>query len=416
MPAFRREVHAERERSALGSILLIRPLSFSALTVATLAIVGVVFGYLGTAEYGRKARLAGTLVPEGGGIRVDAPYAARLTARHASEGERVKVGSPLARLEDVRATMQGDAVSEASRRLAHVRMRELQRERTETEAALGRDAAVQDSRLASLEAERGQLDREAVLLARRESLAEADFERFRLLEARGIVTAAQRSQHEDRLLEHRSRGEALRRTRLLLERDIEQARQAAAQSRSQAGARLAALDARSAEASLADVERESRTQSLVLAPAEGIVSTWVASEGQSVGAGETLVSILPVEARLEAQFLAPSHAIGLLRPGQAVRLRYSAYPYQRYGSHAGRVLSVSTQALGLRELASGGHPGAVAPLFRVRVALERQHVPVQGEAMGLRPGLAVEADVEVDRRRLVEWALEPLFAIAGKLS
>ena len=54
-------------------------------------------------------------------------------------------------------------------------------------ASLGRDAAVQDSRLASLEAERGQLDREAALLARRESLAEADFERFRLLEARGFV-------------------------------------------------------------------------------------------------------------------------------------------------------------------------------------------------------------------------------------
>ena len=416
MPAFRNEVHAERERAALGSILLIRPLSFSALTVAAVAIVGLVFGYLGTAEYGRKARLAGMLVPEGGGIRVDAPHAARLAARHAGEGERVTVGSPLARLEDMRATMQGDALGEASRRLADIRLRELRRERTETEAVLGRDAAVQEAKLASLEAERGQLDREAALLARRESLAEADFDRFRLLEARGIVTATQRGQHEDRLLEHRSRGEALRRTRLLLERDIDQARQAAAQLRSQAGARLAALDARSAEASLADIERESRAQSLVLAPANGIVSTWVATEGQSVGAGETLVSILPVETPLEAHFLAPSHAIGLLRPGQAVRLRYGAYPYQRYGSHAGRVLAVSTHALGPRELASGGLPGAAAPLYRVRVALEQQHVRVQGEAVSLRPGLAVEADVEVDRRRLVEWALEPLFAVTGKLS
>lgn len=416
MPAFRREVHTERERAALGSILLIRPLSFSALTVAAVAIVGVVFGFLATGEYGRKARLAGTLVPEGGGIRVDAPHAARLAARHVGEGERVSVGSPLARLEDVRATLQGDAVGDASRRHADARMRELQRERTETETALSRDLALQESRLSSLEAERSQLDREAALLARRESLAETDFERFRVLEARGIVTAAQRSQQEDRLLEHRSRGEGLRRTRLLLEREIEQARQAAAQSRSQARARLAALDARAAEASLADVERESRAQSLVLAPAEGIVTTWVANEGQSVGTGEPLVSILPLEARLEAQFLAPSHAIGLLRPGQPVRLRYGAYPYQRYGSHAGRVLAISTQALGPRELASGGHPVSAAPLYRVRVALEKQHVQVHGEPVSLRPGLAVEADVEVDRRRLVEWALEPLFAVTGKLS
>lgn len=416
MPAFRHEVHAERERAALGSIVLIRPLSFAALTTAVVAIVSVAFGYLATAEYGRKARLAGTLVPETGGIRVDAPYAARLAARHVAEGDTVNAGSPLARLEDARATVEGDGVGEASRRLGEARTRELQRERQETQAALAREAALQSARLASLEAERHQLDREEALLARREALAEADFERARLLEARGIVAAAQRSQQEDRLLEHRSRGESLRRARLLLEREIAQARQAAAQSQSQARARLAALDARTAEAALADLERESRARAVVLAPAEGIVSTWIAHEGQSVAAGEALVSILPIAARLEAQFLAPSHAIGLLKPGQAVRLRYGAYPYQRYGSHAGRVLAVSAQALGPRELASSGHAATAAPLYRVRVAIEKQHVQVQGQSVSLRPGLAVEADVEVDRRRLVEWALEPLFAVTGKLS
>lgn len=416
MPAFRREVHAERERAALGSILLIRPLSFALLTAAAVGIVAVVLAYLATAEYGRKARLTGTLVPEAGGMRVDAPHAARLAARHVAEGERVRAGNPLARLEDARATAEGDAVGDTARRLAESRTRELQREREETEASLRREAALQASRLASFEAERDQLEREAALLARREALAEADFERVRLLEARGVVAAAQRSHQEDRLLEHRSRGEALRRTRLLLEREIEHARQAVAQSGSQARARLAALDARAAEASLADVEREARAQATVLAPADGIVSTWMANEGQSVGAGEVLVSILPMQARLEAHFLAPSHAIGLLRPGQAVRLRYAAYPYQRYGSHGGHVLAVSAQALGPRELASGGHAGATAPLYRVRVALDRQDIRVHGEELSLRPGLAVEADVEVDRRRLVEWALEPLFAVGGKLS
>lgn len=415
MPAFRSEVLAERERAALGAIVLIRPLSFAALTTATLVITAAVLGFVATADYGRKTRLAGSLVPAAGGLRIDAPHAGRLTIRHAAEGESVHAGMALATVADTRGTAAGSAVGDMARGLTAERRRQLARERAETEAAIGREHLQHEARRNSLTAEREQLDREAVLQAQREALAETALARWRTLEARGIVSAAQRSQHEEAWLEQRSRGEALRRARLVLDREWALAQESAAQAAAQGRARLAALDARLAEAARDDVERDARTEAVVVAPARGLLAAWLVPEGQAVGAGEALASFLPEDGELEAQFLAPSHAIGLLRAGQAVRLRYAAFPHQKYGSHPGRVLAVSPHALSPRELYGAGTTASLTPAFRVRVAIDQQHLRVNGERIALRPGMAVDADVEVDRRRLVEWALEPLFAVAGKV-
>lgn len=415
MPAFRPEVLAERERAALGAIVLIQPLSFAALTAATVVMAAAVLGFLATANYGRKARLAGTLVPAAGALRIDAPQGGRLAIRHAAEGEVLPAGAAIATIVDARATNDGVGVGELARHLSQERRRQLARERAETEHAIGRERTQHEARQASLAAEREQLDQETTLQSRREALAEAALERWRVLEARGIVSAAQRSQHEEAWLEHRSRSEAMRRARIVIERELALAHEAAAHAAAQGRARLASIDARAAEAARDDLERHARTEAVVVAPTPGVLAAWLAPEGQAIGGGEALASFLPEDGRLEAHFLAPSHAIGLLRPGQPVRLRYAAFPHQKYGSHPGHVLSVSSHGLNARELAGTAPGGSSAPAFRVRVAISQPSLRVNGESVALRPGMAVEADVEVDRRRLVDWALEPLLAVAGKV-
>jgi len=51
--------------------------------------------------------------------------------------------------------------------------------------------------------------------------------------------------------------------------------------------------------------------------------------------------------------------------------------------------------------------------FRVLVSLERQSLTVYGQQEPLRPGMAVEADILGERRRLYEWLFEPLYALSG---
>ena len=53
------------------------------------------------------------------------------------------------------------------------------------------------------------------------------------------------------------------------------------------------------------------------------------------------------------------------------------------------------------------------PVFRVRVRLSQNAVSAYGEQMPLQPGMLLAADVIVDKRSLLEWLLDPLYA-AGR--
>jgi membrane fusion protein len=108
----------------------------------------------------------------------------------------------------------------------------------------------------------------------------------------------------------------------------------------------------------------------------------------------------------------PSTAMGFIKRGQHVRIAYDAFPYQRFGLYHGTVSSVSQTDVPL--------PGAVAAgdrraMFIVRVALDKSTVQAYNTDIPLRPGQSLSADIEIDRRTLIRWMLDPLYAFAGKL-
>jgi membrane fusion protein len=126
-----------------------------------------------------------------------------------------------------------------------------------------------------------------------------------------------------------------------------------------------------------------------------------------------LLSLLPSGARLQAQLLVPTRAAGFIRPGQEVALRYRAYPYQRFGHHLGRVTEVGRSVIQPNEISL---PVPVQEaVYRVTVALPLQQVRAYGQAMPLQSGMALDADIRVDRRRLIEWVFDPLLSISGRL-
>jgi len=53
------------------------------------------------------------------------------------------------------------------------------------------------------------------------------------------------------------------------------------------------------------------------------------------------------------------------------------------------------------------------PVFRVRVKMKRDSVSAYGQTVPLQPGMLLTADVVIDRRSLLEWLLDPLYA-AGR--
>jgi membrane fusion protein len=204
-----------------------------------------------------------------------------------------------------------------------------------------------------------------------------------------------------------------RRQAISLERDI-----------SDINARLSAIpiemetaraESRSAQANLEQriIDAEAHRVQWVVSPVAGRVAALPVAAGQPVTAGATVAVVVPKEAKLEAELLAPSRAAGFIRTGQDVRLMLQAFPHQRFGTQKGKINAISNTVLGPAEISIPGLK-IEEPVFRVRVGLTRESIDAYGETIPLQPGMLLTADIVFDRRSLVEWLFDPLFAVARR--
>ncbi|MBO9137015.1 HlyD family secretion protein, partial [Rhizobium sp. B209b/85] len=107
---------------------------------------------------------------------------------------------------------------------------------------------------------------------------------------------------------------------------------------------------------------------VVVAPVAGRVAALQAQPGQTAIAQSPLAALVPGGSNLEANLLVPPRAAGLIQPGQEVRLKVDAFPYQRFGMLLGHVVQVSRATYREGELLA---PIALtAPVYRVTVSLE----------------------------------------------
>jgi membrane fusion protein len=412
---FRAESQSERERAWLGRIVMIRPLSFSALTWAAFAFTLAVGAFFVFGEYTRKARLTGVLAPVTGTARVVAQQAGRVEAVHIREGDQVRKEDILLIVGDGRAGREAGAITHQIARRMEERDRALARQHDFLLEALRTEQAALDERLRGLRREREVAMAEHETLDRRAAIAQRSLDRAKELAAIGFLPASMLDRENEAQLEHRQRIEGARRSRLALDREIAALEHERGAASSRAQAQMAAVASQRALAWQERIERDLQYRASIAAPASGRIAALLVEPGHTVAPGTALATIVPVGAPLEAHLFAPSRAIGFVRPGQEVSLRYLAFPHQKFGSHRAVVTAISRSPLPAADLGYAPPDGSREPLYRIKVALEAQAVPAYGRREPLQPGMQVEADLMLDRRRLVEWIFEPLLSLSGRV-
>jgi membrane fusion protein len=55
------------------------------------------------------------------------------------------------------------------------------------------------------------------------------------------------------------------------------------------------------------------------------------------------------------------------------------------------------------------------PMFRITVAMDEPQLRAFGATQPLVAGMRMQADVLLERRRLIEWLFEPLLGLSGRL-
>jgi len=314
------------------------------------------------------------------------------------------------------STPAGDtqAAVEASLAVREQSLRGSATQQSELEAA--RLAAL-DHRIDAMQRELAPIAAEEALQRQRQQLAEEALAQYKAFHADNYVSEAQVRTKSEELFGVKAQVIALERQRAAHFREIASLQAERRELPMRARATQGEIDRDLALVAQQSAENAARQRIIVRAPQDGTISAVVAEPGQSVASAAAMASLIPADTRLQAQLFAPSSAIGFVRPDQKVMLRYQAFPYQKFGHQLGQVVQVSRAPLQSTELAGLPVAGAPSgePLYRITVKLDRQDVAAYGAAQALAPGMQLDADVVLDRRRLIEWIFEPVLGIASRV-
>jgi HlyD family secretion protein len=138
------------------------------------------------------------------------------------------------------------------------------------------------------------------------------------------------------------------------------------------------------------------------------------SVGTVVQPGTVLLTLVPKDDTLRAEVWVPNEDIGFVRQGQAARLKFAAYPFQKYGMAGGTVVHVSADsadgATGQGAGANGGGAGArTAPLaYKALVTLDAMQLEMDGRRFPLGAGMQAHAEILLGRRSVIEYLLSPV--------
>lgn len=145
---------------------------------------------------------------------------------------------------------------------------------------------------------------------------------------------------------------------------------------------------------------------LIVAPVDGVITDVTSTQpGDKLQANTPLGGIAPRGARpvLKAEIAESDR--GFLREGLAVKLKFNAFPYQRYGLIDGTLEFISPAA----------RPSVQTKqlIYEGRIRLERDYYEVAGRRYPLHYGMMATAEIVVRERRLIDLAIDPFRQVGG---
>jgi membrane fusion protein len=395
------------------SLALGLPAAFA--TFASVALAFATAALVTWGSYARRVDLQGAVLPDSGLITISAPTSGWIETLAVKEGEVVDQGAPLYTL-DVDTATKGGGVQQL---IANV----LTGERSMLIEQIDRKTQMSDEiqqqlrqKIENLHGQSEQLGEQITTQQGFLKILGDEYNLFRALLERGQASRNEFDARQQAWMQAQSKLQELESSRLRLKGELGDAQYQLATNKIATNDEIDALKAKISDINEKLATGEARRSIEIRAPGVGVITAIVGHPGQVVGTGSPMLKIVPQHTSMQAQLLAPSTAIGFIREGERVLLRYSAFPYQKFGEYRGTVVSVSHAALSPDEvqtlLAGAAPPGQAGPFYRVTVEPDSQSVDVDGTDYPLPANMQVQAYALLDRRPLYEWIVEPVYDLA----
>jgi membrane fusion protein len=410
---FRQEaIDAQREK-LLGEVSLARPVPLAAFTGVALLFAALLVSFSVWGEYSRRERVDGFLALDSGAARLLAPGAGTITDILAKEGDEVQAGQPLIRLSYERGTASGATSGELVQREISERIIGLEREQQQVRTLGAQQAEILRRKIEDLQRELAQFEIEIKAQQSRLASARNEFQRAEELFKDKFYSESKLIEFRNNVLDQQVKLEGLRRQRAGVERELSATRAELPTIDMKVQTQIDQVKRQISELQQGSVQEEAKRENVIRAPIAGVLTNIAANRGEAVADEAPLAVVVPKGSGLHAQLLVPTRAIGFVQPGQAVVLRYDAFPFQRFGQYGGKVERVSETVWSPGEKV--GPMTVREPVYRVDVRLDSQYIATGGQKLSLRPGMSVNADILQEKRKVWEWVFEPILSLKGRL-
>lgn len=406
---FRSEA-VEHQRQRLYGDVIIEAGRISKVSVVAIGVISLtLIGWALLAEYSRTETVPGIVTTTQATTKVYAQRAGTIKKLHVSEGESVGYGQVLATVSVDVSSRNGQFVAGSGLAELDNQRLLLQREIANTKRAFTEEK----ERIADLVRQNTLESRslQAQIAIQKEIAASAEdiFTRFGSVIAVGAVSRNDyEALHRD-VLQSRQRLAQLEQEEMKAAGQLSQYRAQLLKTVTDNRKQMGDLEVRLSALAQQRLKLQGDVDYQILSPTKGRVSSLQAADGRAVDARLPILTVLPQDLTFQAELFAPSRSVGFVREGQQVRIMYDAFPYQRFGSFAGQIETISHSIASPSEL---DVPIKLEePVYRVRVGLATQNVPANGSSFPLQSGMTLKANIILEKRSFFDWLLAPFNAV-----
>ena len=379
--------------------------------LALVLAAGLVFG-----TFAKQESMRGYVTATTGAVRINTDFAGTVKRVQVAQGETVRKGQVLFTIVQEQASTGTGTISESLIRSLGDQRRNLEVEIQRLNGLIQADPVDRKTFDADFESSLASLDAQERSLARVLAEQEASVRKLERFVEQGYATRETLSGQSRISVEYaRQLSEVrLRRTELLSTRT--ERRRTLDLSVTEASNRRAELENRIRDIDSQLYAAESQGEVAVLAPSDGQIATLAVRESSPVERGQFVAALADPDSELRIALEAPSRSVGLVNVGDRVVLKYAAFPFKTFGIQYGTVTAISSAALSIpREFQSIDPRKPAESTFLVEVEPESTLIEAYGEKRPILIGSTLTADVVVERRRLIQWVLDPLLAARGRL-
>ncbi len=409
---FRQEAIDNQRERLWGDVILIQPFSFYLITGAVTVLVIIAAVFLSYGTYARRENVLGYLLPDKGLVKVYAVQRGLVSNIHVVEGDQVNKGDLLFTISTQKTNAQSTDVDALILNKLKEDKVTIVNKMAEQKILNSHEEMQYKDQIAGLKKEIMHLKMHIKTHIRKYKVSKDHLDNLGQVFAKNYLSKADYIRVQEHHVDIQLRLGETRQQLGVKQNQLTQVTNLLGQLPLKASIKMAGFTQQLSDNEQRVVELEGRRIYTLRAPSAGKVTGIQVSLGNTVK-DKPLLTILPRNAKFKAELFVPTRAVGFIKTGQSVLLRYNAFPYQRFGLYEGTIDKVTEVILSPDEL----HVPVKLeePVYRVSVIPKKQTISAYGREFDLQAGMLLEASIILEGRSLGEWLLAPLYSLKGRI-